>query len=334
MGEAWFLPGISLAYIEMNDTTDLLAALNHIPADIHCAQDYERLARKHIDPRALAYIDGGSGTESTLHANRAAFSACTILPRLLRDLSAGHTRLRLLGHTHPHPVMLAPVAFHKLAHPEGELASASGAAAMDTCMVCSTLSSVRLEDVAERAGAQKWFQLYFQPRREHTLDLVRRAERAGFTALVVTLDTSIQAPSIRARHTGFVMPPAIQPVNLAAYPAPAQVRLDRNQSIIFQGMMSEAPTWADLAWLLAHTTLPVVVRVCSTPRTPLSSAAREWLRWSSRTTAGAASMACRPALPPCRRSAVRWVRTIRCCSTAAFAAAPTSSRHSHWAPTQ
>jgi len=260
MGEAWFLPGISLAYIEMNDTTDLLAALNHIPADIHCAQDYERLARKHIDPRALAYIDGGSGTESTLHANRAAFSACTILPRLLRDLSVGHTRLRLLGHTHPHPVMLAPVAFHKLAHPEGELASASGAAAMDTCMVCSTLSSVRLEDVAERAGAQKWFQLYFQPRREHTLDLVRRAERAGFTALVVTLDTSIQAPSIRARRTGFVMPPAIQPVNLAAYPAPAQVRLDRNQSIIFQGMMSEAPTWADLAWLLAHTTLPVVVK--------------------------------------------------------------------------
>jgi len=244
----------------MNHTTHAPASHAPIPADIHCAQDYERLAPNHIDPRTLAYIEGGSGTESTLHANRAAFSACTIVPRLLRDLSAGHTRLRLLGHTHPHPVMLAPVAFHRLAHPEGELASASGAAAMDACMVCSTLSSVRLEDVAERAAAQKWFQLYFQPRREHTLDLVRRAEKAGFTALVVTLDASIQSPSLRARRAGFVMPQGIQPLNLAAYPAPAQVRLDRDQSIIFQGMMGEAPTWADLAWLLANTTLPVVVK--------------------------------------------------------------------------
>tara|TARA_R110001583_G_scaffold194720_3_gene366511 strand:+ start:53943 stop:55127 length:1185 start_codon:yes stop_codon:yes gene_type:complete len=260
MGEAWFRPGFSLAHITMNDITDPQAALNHIPADIHCAQDYERLVREHIDPRALAYIDGGSGTETTLRSNLDAFAGFSLRPRLLRDLSAGHTRLRLLGRTLLHPVMLAPVAFHRLAHPEGELASASGAAATDACMVCSTLSSFRLEDVAERAGAEKWFQLYFQPRREHTLDLVRRAERAGFTALVVTLDASIQAPSIRARRAGFVMPPAIQPVNLAAYPAPAQVRLDRDQSIIFQGMMSEAPTWADLTWLLAHTTLPVVVK--------------------------------------------------------------------------
>ncbi|MBR0566720.1 alpha-hydroxy-acid oxidizing protein [Azoarcus sp. L1K30] len=233
---------------------------DRIPAEILCAQDYERLAHRFIDAPAHAYIEGGSGTEATLRANLAAFTRHCIRPRLLRDLSSGHTRLTMLGREHPHPIMLAPVAFQTLVHPQGELASASAAAAMDACMVCSTLSAYSLEEVAEQAGSEKWFQLYFQPFRSSTLDLVRRAEATGYTALVVTLDTSIQSPSLRARRAGFAMPPDIVPVNLNAYPKPGQVRLARGHSVIFQGMMSEAPTWDDLAWLMAHTTLPVVIK--------------------------------------------------------------------------
>lgn len=244
----------------MNATPQSRPAGNRIPTDIHCAQDYEARAREAIAWPSHEYIAGGSGSEATLRANLAAFAHHSILPRLLRDSTAGHTRVELLGRSLPHPVLLAPVAFQKLAHPAGEVETARGAAAMDACMVCSTLSSCSLEDVAHSAGHDKWFQLYFQPARAATLDLVRRAEAAGYTALVVTLDASIQAPSIRSLRAGFQMPPDVRPVNLAAYPAPPQVSLEPGQSIIFQGMMTEAPTWKDLAWLIEHSTLPVVVK--------------------------------------------------------------------------
>ena len=97
MGEAWFRPGFSLAHITMNDITDPQAALNHIPADIHCAQDYERLAREHIDPRALAYIDGGSGTETTLREELEvcmALAGCATLddigPEMIQEQKGAH----------------------------------------------------------------------------------------------------------------------------------------------------------------------------------------------------------------------------------------------------
>lgn len=244
----------------MNDRTLPAATPDRIPAEILCAQDYERLAHRYIDAPVQAYIEGGSGTEATLRANLAAFARCSIRPRLLRDLRAGHTRLQLIGREYPHPIMLAPVAFQSLAHPQGELASARGAAAVDVCMICSTLSSYRLEDIAAQTSGEKWFQLYFQPFRSSTLDLVRRAEAAGYAALVVTLDASIQSPSLRARRAGFTMPPDVLPANLQGYPTPDQVQLSHGHSVIFQGMMSEAPTWDDLTWLMAHTTLPVVVK--------------------------------------------------------------------------
>lgn len=244
----------------MNAKPQATSTARRLPPGLHCAQDYESLAREAIAWPSHEYIAGGSGSEATLRANRAAFEAHSILPRLLRDATGGHTRFELLGRSLPHPILLAPVAFQKLAHPEGELETARGAAATDTCMVCSTLSSCSLEDVARTAGSEKWFQLYFQPTRAATLDLVRRAEAAGYAALVVTLDASIQAPSIRSLRAGFRMPADVQPVNLSGHPLPPQVTLAPGQSIIFQGMMSEAPTWNELRWLLEQTVLPVVVK--------------------------------------------------------------------------
>ncbi|MFZ6722631.1 alpha-hydroxy acid oxidase [Undibacterium sp. Ji49W] len=235
-------------------------ATGGIPADIRCAQDYEIVARRTMAEPSYAYVAGGSGRDLTVAANLAAFSQWSIYPRVLRDVKDGHTRLTLGAQSFLHPILLAPVAFQKLAHPAGEIDTARAAQAMDSCMVCSTLASCRLEDVAHAAGPHKWFQLYFQTRRDDTLALLARAEAAGFSAIVVTLDASIQVASIGALKAGFRMPADCVAVNLQDASAEPEADFSPGGSRIFQGVMRAAPTWSDLAWLMTQTSLPVWVK--------------------------------------------------------------------------
>ncbi len=231
-----------------------------IPPEVRCAQDYETLAPRHIAAPTLAYIAGGSGRDTSAAANLAAFADWAIVPRLLRDVTAGHTRRMLGGQAFEHPLLLAPVAHQKLVHPEGELASARAAQATDSGIVCSTLSSFRLEDIAPLAGPRRWFQLYFQPDRNATLDLLRRAEQAGYAAIVVTLDAAIQAASLRALQAGFRLPADCVAANLRGYEVTSPPVLAAGDSRIFRGVMSSAPTWRDLDWLIAQSRLPVWVK--------------------------------------------------------------------------
>jgi 4-hydroxymandelate oxidase len=240
------------------DTATAQPPVGQIPPQIRCAQDYEMVARRFMAAPTYEYVAGGSGRDLTVAANLAAFARWSVYPRLLRDVTAGHTRLTLGGAAMAHPLLLAPVAFQSLAHVGGEVESARAAHATDSCLVASTLSSCPLEDIARAAGPQRWFQLYFQPRRDDTRLLLQRAEEAGYGAIVVTLDASIQAASLRALSAGFRMPAGCVAANLrgqaAAEPGPA------GESRIFQGVMRDAPTWADLEWLLTRTTLPVWVK--------------------------------------------------------------------------
>jgi isopentenyl diphosphate isomerase/L-lactate dehydrogenase-like FMN-dependent dehydrogenase len=231
-----------------------------IPAGVHCARDYESLARGAIPAPTYEYIAGGSGEGVTLAANLAAFGDVSICPRLLADVTGGSTRLGLAGRDRAHPILLAPVALQALVHPRGELDVARAAAAVDACMVVSTLSSHRLEDVATATDEEKWFQLYFQPRRDDTLDLVHRAQAAGYAALVVTLDAAIQAPALSALRAGFRMPAECVAANLHGYAARDEREVPPGQSRIFQAMMRAAPTWADLEWLQAHANLPIWIK--------------------------------------------------------------------------
>ncbi len=237
--------------------TNLLKSLTSIPADIVTAQDYEALAQRFIPAPTYAYIAGGSAQDETLAANRAAFSQYVICPRLLRDLSSATTHTIIAGKQFAHPILLAPVAYQRLVHPGGEIDSARAAAATDSTLILSTLSSHSLEDVAAATPANKWFQLYFQPVREHTLDLVKRAEAAGYSALVVTLDASIQVPSRRAQHAGFYLPPEISAVNLRSYCSESSAAAPAKN--IFS-LLRNAPNWQDLQWLQAQTKLPIWVK--------------------------------------------------------------------------
>jgi len=246
-----------------NTTTPAQAALSTIPPDIRCAQDYERLAQQFMVLPHYEYVAGGCGRDITVAANLNAFAHWAIYPRLLRDVTAGHTRLTLGQQTFHHPVFMAPVAFQQLAHPAGEIDTARAAQAMQSCMVSSTLSSVRMEDVATVAnngGSPRWFQLYFQPQQNDTLDLINRAANTGYSAIVVTLDASIQAASLRAQRAGFRMPPGCVAANLRDHSAPASITLSPGESRVFQGIMRDAPTWKDLEWLMTQTSLPVWVK--------------------------------------------------------------------------
>jgi isopentenyl diphosphate isomerase/L-lactate dehydrogenase-like FMN-dependent dehydrogenase len=237
-----------------------LAVTDRIPPGIHNAIDYEHLAARSMDAARYAYVAGGCGWDVTVAANRAAFARHAIVPRLLADVRAGHSRLALGGLELPHPLLLAPVAYQRLAHPDAESATARAAQATGACMVASTLSSRTLEEIAAACGPARWFQLYLQAERAHTLDLLRRAEKAGYRAIVVTLDASIQLPSRAALQAGFALPADCVAANLGGYRLPSPPALQAGESRVFQGAMRDAPTWDDLRWLLAQSRLPVWVK--------------------------------------------------------------------------
>ncbi|WP_340644716.1 alpha-hydroxy acid oxidase [Phenylobacterium sp.] len=220
-----------------------------LPANIHCARDYEDLARQVLKAPTFAHVAGGAGRDTAVAANLAALEAVRITPRVLRDLTHGATTCRLGGRRHP--IWLAPVAFQELFHAGAERETARAAAATGTCMVVSTLSSLPLEEVT---GPDRWFQLYAQPSRQATLDLVRRAESAGYGAIMLTVDAPVHAPGLTSLRAGFRG--GLTPANLRDAP-PVDTSLAPGEGRVFQGFLRHAPTWADVEWLRGHTRLPL-----------------------------------------------------------------------------
>jgi 4-hydroxymandelate oxidase len=251
-------------------STGPLAPLTAIPPDIRSLADYERRAESHLAPSTWAHIQSGSGCEKTLAANRAQFDRYRFVPSMLRDLRNGTTGLDLFGHRHSSPIMLAPVAYQRLAHPLGEIATVSAATALDMTMIVSTLASTPLEDIADVADAASanlgktaapplWFQLYFQPDRHFTAQLVRRAEAAGYRVLVVTVDAAI-------KRSEFTLPAGVDAANLRDAPRLTHSAMPAGGRILFGTALADtAPTWADIDWLRSHTRLPIIVKGLLSP---------------------------------------------------------------------
>ena len=242
-----------------------MSSLPPIPAGVVTLDDHETRARTTLDANAWAYLAGGAANELTVRANADAWHDLQLLPRVLRPLASGHTRVTLLGRDLAHPILLAPVAFQRLAHPDGEIASALAASALQAGLVLSAQSSTPLEDVARAFGNDPargplWFQLYLQPDRGFNRELVQRVEAAGYEALVLTVDAPCHGARDRERRAGFHLPPGIGAVNLKGLGAPATTALRPGQSALFDGLLTHAPTWADVAWLQSVTRLPVLLK--------------------------------------------------------------------------
>lgn len=236
-----------------------------LPPGIVNLADHEAQARTRLDAPAWAYFSGGAADELTLRTNRAAWDRLELWPRVLRPLAGGHTRVELLGRTLAHPILLAPLAFQKLAHADGELASAHAAAALGAGLVLSTQSSVPMEDVARAMQSEPgrgplWFQLYMQHDRGHTLELVQRAERAGYEALVLTVDAPSSGARDRERRADFRLPPQVRAVHLDTLPPLGPRSLQAGQSALFDALLAQAPTWDDVSWLQSRTRLPLLLK--------------------------------------------------------------------------
>lgn len=226
--------------------------------------DYERLAEQRLSPNARAYLEGGAADEITLSENRAAFDRLRLSSAVLRDMSAASTRTRLLGLDLDHPILLAPVAYHKLAHPDGELATVHGAAAARAAMVVSTQASVPLEDIARAAKSPLWFQLYIQPDRGFTAELVARAKAAGYGALVVTVDAPASLRN-REQRAGFRLPHGVEAVNLKGMAPPPAAAGAIGESPLFSGFLSGIATWGDIEWLRGICDLPIILKGILSP---------------------------------------------------------------------
>jgi lactate 2-monooxygenase len=217
----------------------------------------EEQAKETLTPEAFGYVAGSAGTEGTARANRAAFERYRIVPRFLKNVAERDLSTTVLGTTFPAPVGLAPVGVQGIVHPEAELAVARAAASIRVPMVLSTVSTFRLEEVAEAGGdSPRWFQLYWPRDREVAASLIARAKAAGFSALVVTLDTFILA--WRPRDLGHAYLPFLHRMGLANYESDPAFLAGLEKSpdedpgaavLHWMSMFGDpAKTWDDLVW--------------------------------------------------------------------------------------
>lgn len=243
----------------MSDSHTPKPTLQKIPSTIASVSDYIPYARERMTPAAWAYMNAGAADELTLHENQRAFERLKLLPNVLRSTQNASTHTTLFGNSFPYPILLAPVAYHQLAHAQGEIATVLGASAMRAGMVVSTLASTTLEDIAKQARSPLWFQLYLQARQRDTLTLVRRAEAAGYQAVVVTVDAPVNGLRNQEQRAGFELPSHIQAVNLAETTVAHQALAAPDQSLCGPLTLS-VPTWENLAELTNLTHLPVLAK--------------------------------------------------------------------------
>ena len=220
--------------------------------------ELEQRAARALDPHAYDYFRSGAGEERTLQRNRLAFAELELLPRVLVDVSAVDPSTEVLATPMAHPIVVAPTAFHRLADPEGERATARGAAAAGAVMCLSSLSNTPMEAVAEVA-ADRWFQLYVFRDREVTRDLVERAEASGYEAIVLTVDAPLLGRRERDVRNEFELPGGL---SIACVPE-GDVAAPTGQSGLaayFATMLDASLDWSDLEWLVSATSLPVAVK--------------------------------------------------------------------------
>jgi isopentenyl diphosphate isomerase/L-lactate dehydrogenase-like FMN-dependent dehydrogenase len=217
--------------------------------------DFEHLAEERLDPGVFGYYAGGAGDEWTLRENVEAFNRWVLRPRMLVDVGSVTTASTVLGQDVSMPLLVAPTALQRLAHPEGEAATARAAATVDTIFCLSTISSFTPAELAEAApDSKRWFQLYWSRDRGFTADLVAAAAAAGFTAVVLTIDLPRGGRRERDLRVGFEVPAYLRLPNIGRHLS------GRELQAAFNELVDPTITWRDLEWLSSLTDLPILAK--------------------------------------------------------------------------
>jgi lactate 2-monooxygenase len=228
-----------------------------LPADL---TRLEPLAKEKLPREAYDYVAGSAGTGDTARANREAFRRWRLVPHMLRGTTDCDLTTQVLGHTLPAPVLLGPVGVLNILHPDGELAVAKAARSMDVPMVLSTAASHTLEEVAEVAGP-RWYQLYWPNDQELAVSFLERAKAAGYSALVVTLDTFTLAWRPYDLDNAYL--PFLRGIGNQNYFAdPAFTARAGDNPILHWSTVfgNSSLTWDDLAFLREHWEGPIALK--------------------------------------------------------------------------
>ena len=225
-----------------------------------CVADLEVVARRKLPQGVYDYYAGGAEDEQTLDANREAFRRVFLRPRALVGVARVDTDTTVLGHRVSFPVLIAPVAYQRMADPEGELATARAAAAAGTLMIVSTIATASIEEIAEAASGPRWFQLYMAPERPLSEDLIARAEAAGYQGICLTVDTPMlgrRERDVRNRFapTGMVL--SNFEGDLARMP---RTRMGSGFAVGASRLLDPSITWDSVRWMRTQTRLPIIVK--------------------------------------------------------------------------
>jgi L-lactate dehydrogenase (FMN-dependent) and related alpha-hydroxy acid dehydrogenases len=231
--------------------------------------ELEAAAARTLKPEAFDYVAGGASGERTMRANLEAFDHWRIVPRMLRDVSQRDLSVEILGQKLPAPVILGPIGVQELVHPDCDLASARAAASLGIPFTLSTVSSRTIEDVAKAMGdGVRWFQLYWGKDREVTASMLRRAEKAGYSAVVVTLDTVMlgwRERDLKRSFLPFLAGKGIanyvsDPVFRSKLQQPPETHPEAAVRLWTQIFANNALTWNDIEWLRSQTKLPILLK--------------------------------------------------------------------------
>jgi 4-hydroxymandelate oxidase len=214
-------------------------------------RDFEDAARRTLPHMAFEFLASGAADEHTLRWNEEAFTRIRLRPRIPERSDPPDTGTHLLGRRHACPILLAPTAYHRVLHPDGELATARGARDAQVTWVFSTASTASVEEVSTGAGPDLWFQLYVQDDRGFTRGLVERAEAAGCEALCVTVDTPALGARNRQSRAGFSLSPGT--------PTPHLLQREGEEMAVMTRIRTPV-SWADLAWLRSTTRMPILLK--------------------------------------------------------------------------
>jgi 4-hydroxymandelate oxidase len=219
--------------------------------------EYEQLAEETLDEPAFGYFSGGAGDEHTVRANVAAFDDWRLRPRVLVDVSGVTTTVTVLGGEVSMPLLVAPMAYLRMAHRDGEPGVARAAAAAGTVMCLSTLATASPGEVADAApDCRRWYQLYWHPDRAVTKALLDQAREAGFSAIVFTVDLPVLGRRERDLRTGFELNPGLR---MEAYTSSVG-DLGALTPAVTAALIDPRLTWRDLEWLHENAGLPVIAK--------------------------------------------------------------------------
>jgi len=230
--------------------------------DLVSVFDYEAAAREKLPRTAYDYYRSGANDELTLHENHAAYERIKLKPKVLIDTSKRDLTTTVLGQTLSMPIMVAPTAFHRMAHPEGEVATARAAGKAGALMMLSTLSTSSIEEVLPEATGPVWFQLYVYKDREATLSLVERAVSQGCTAIALTVDAQVWGRRERDIKNRFRLPKGLSIKNLmpAGKGDFPDEKADSGLAAYVTWQFDQTLTWKDIDWLCSKANVPVLLK--------------------------------------------------------------------------